>query len=182
MKKFKFLIVFVLGIVISLLSSNIAFAESKNEDNNSVGEIIQIAVVDEELAKKQEEVEDIVYNKNSKEIQEKGFVVLSTGMVNKFVELRIEPYNEENAEYLYSVLGRDMVKVVGGEQAEVINAEEGSETTEFNITSSEDSIQNAETYTENNNEKKSNIYITLVLILAISVFSAITILLSRKKS
>ena len=181
MKKFKFLIVFILGIGISLLSSNTVFAEL-NEENKSVDEIIQIAVVDEELAKKQEEIEDIVYNKNSKEIQEKGFTVLSTGMVDKSVELRIEPYNDENAEYLYSILGRDKIRVVGGEHAELISSDQDSETTEFNITSNEDTVEDAELYTENNDGDKLNLYIILVSILAISVLSGITILISKKKS
>ena len=47
-------------------------------------------------------------------------------MVNKFVEVRIEPYNEENAEYLYSILGRDMVNVVDGKEAALLETDEVS--------------------------------------------------------
>lgn len=126
MKKIKILRALILGIGITVLSSNVTFAET-NQDNKTVDQIIEIAVVDENLAKKQEEIDYIVFNKNSKEIEEKGFTVVSTGMVNKFVEVRIEPYNEENAEYLYSILGREMVNIVNGEQAALLGTDEVSQ-------------------------------------------------------
>lgn len=125
MKKIKILRALILGIGITVLSSNVTFAET-NQDNKTVDQIIEIAVVDEDLAKKQEEIDQIVFDKNSKEIEEKGFTVVSTGMVNKFVEVRIEPYNEENAEYLYSILGRDMVNVVDGKEAALLETDEVS--------------------------------------------------------
>lgn len=125
MKKTKILRALILGIGITILSSNVTFAET-NQDNKTVDQIIEIAVVDEDLAKKQEEIDHIVFDTNSKEIKEKGFTVVSTGMINKFVEARIEPYNEENAEYLYSILGRDMVNVVDGKEAALLGTDEVS--------------------------------------------------------
>lgn len=184
MKKFKILGAFILGIGITVLSSNVVFAE-KNEDNKSVDQIIQIAVVDENLAKKQEEIDYIVFNENSKEIEEKGFTVVSTGMVDKFVEVRIEPYNEENAEYLYNILGRDMVKVVDAEQAELLDSDADSPDATFNITSSDEVVHDADLYIENDvNEKdeKSNGFITPLLILAVSALGGVAILASRKNS
>lgn len=125
MKKINILRALIFGIGITVLSSNVVFAET-NQDNKNAYQTIEIAVVDENLAKKQEEIDYIVFNKNSKEIEEKGFTVVSTGMVNKFVEVRIEPYNEENAEYLYSILGRDMVNVVDGKEAALLETDEVS--------------------------------------------------------
>ena len=52
MKKFKIIRAIILGIVITVLSSNVAFAETA-EDNKSGDQIMQIAVVDENLVKKQ---------------------------------------------------------------------------------------------------------------------------------
>ncbi|MDU5107028.1 hypothetical protein [Clostridium sp.] len=125
MKRINILRALIFGIGITVLSSNVVFAET-NRDNKNAYQTIEIAVVDENLAKKQEEIDYIVFNKNSKEIEEKGFTVVSTGMVNKFVEVRIEPYNEENAEYLYSILGRDMVNVVDGKEAALLETDEVS--------------------------------------------------------
>lgn len=178
MKKFKTLRALIWGIGITVLLSNVAFAET-NEDNKSVDKISQIAVVDEELAKKQEEIDYTVFNKKSKEIEEKGFTVVSTGMVDKFIEVRIEPYNEENAEYLYNILGRDMVKVVDGEQAELLNSDSDSPDAELNITSSEEVVHDAELYTEN--DEKSNGFITPLLILSVVALGGVAILVSRKK-
>ena len=88
MKKFKIIRAIILGIVITVLSSNVAFAETA-EDNKSGDQIMQIAVVDENLVKKQEEIDEIIFNNNSKEIIDKGFNVISTSIVGSFVEVRI---------------------------------------------------------------------------------------------
>ncbi|MHB8072735.1 MAG: hypothetical protein ACYDGZ_03015 [Desulfosporosinus fructosivorans] len=39
-----------------------------------------------------------------------------TGPISNFLEIGIESYNETNAEYLYKIFGKDMVKVVQGQQ------------------------------------------------------------------
>ncbi|WP_050753130.1 hypothetical protein [Pseudobacteroides cellulosolvens] len=41
----------------------------------------------------------------------------STAPVGNYVEIGITPYNEANAEYLYNAFGKDMVKVIEGQQA-----------------------------------------------------------------
>lgn len=184
MKKIKILRAFMFGIVITLLSSNVSLAEV-NQDNKTVDKIIEIAVVDEDLAKKQEEIDQIVFDKNSSEIEEKGFTVVSTGMVNKFVEVRIEPYNEENAEYLYNILGRDMVKVVDGEKATLTDSDADSPDAQFSITSSEEVDHDDELYNDNEvkeNKEKSNGFIAPLLILAVATIGGVAILVSRRKS
>jgi hypothetical protein len=58
--------------------------------------------------------------------------------MDTYVEIGIASYTDEKAEYLYGIFGRDMVKVVEGEQAyplegqieespEVISAEDNAE-------------------------------------------------------
>lgn len=183
MKKFKIIRAIILGIVITVVSSNVAFAETA-EDNKSGDQIMQIAVVDESLVKKQEEIDEIIFNNNSKEIIDKGFNVISTSIVGSFVEVRIEPYNEENAEHLYNILGRDMINVVEGEQAIPIANEDSSTDAEFKITSSEDNVQDAELYTSNDikvNEDKYSGFIVLGLVLAVGALGGVAILSRKRK-
>ena len=183
MKKFKIIRAIILGIVITVLSSNVAFAETA-EDNKSGDQIMQIAVVDENLVKKQEEIDEIIFNNNSKEIIDKGFTVISTSIVGSFVEVRIEPYNEEHAEHLYNILGRDMINVVEGEQAIPIANEDSNTDAEFKITSSEDSAQDAELYTSNDikvNDDKYNGFIMIGLVLAVGALGGVVILSRKRK-
>ena len=183
MKKFKIIRAIILGIVITVVSSNVAFAETA-EDNKSGDQIMQIAVVDESLVKKQEEIDEIIFNNNSKEIIDKGFNVISTSIVGSFVEVRIEPYNEENAEHLYNILGRDMINVVEGEQAIPIANEDSNTDAEFKITSSEDNVQDAELYTSNDikvNEDKYSGFIVLGLVLAVGALGGVVILSRKRK-
>lgn len=183
MKKFKIIRAIILGIVITVLSSNVAFAETA-EDNKSGDQIMQITVVDENLVKKQEEIDEIIFNNNSKEIIDKGFNVISTSIVGSFVEVRIEPYNEENAEHLYNILGRDMINVVEGEQAIPIANEDSNTDAEFKITSSEDSAQDAELYTSNDikvNDDKYNGFIMIGLVLAVGALGGVVILSRKRK-
>lgn len=183
MKKFKIIRAIILGIVITVLSSNVAFAETA-EDNKSGDQIMQITVVDENLVKKQEEIDEIIFNNNSKEIIDKGFNVISTSIVGSFVEVRIEPYNEENAEHLYNILGRDMINVVEGEQSIPIANEDSNTDAEFKITSSEDSAQDAELYTSNDikvNDDKYNGFIMIGLVLAVGALGGVVILSRKRK-
>lgn len=70
-----------------------------------------------EILKKQREVDQYVFEQHRDEIAQKGFVVTHTGPQGSYVEIGIEPYSENNAEYLYKLFGKDKVKVVQGQQA-----------------------------------------------------------------
>jgi hypothetical protein len=43
--------------------------------------------------------------------------VTHTGPQNDYVEIGITPYNDANANYLYGIFGKDMVKIVEGQPA-----------------------------------------------------------------
>ena len=57
-----------------------------------------------------------------KDIEEKGFTVSHTVPTEEYVEIGITPYTEENAQYLYSIFGKEQVKVVEGELAELYDS------------------------------------------------------------
>lgn len=84
---------------------------------------IQIESVKEETPqdKKQLEIDRYVFADHVKEIADKGITVTNTGVVGDVVEVGITPYSEESANYLYEIFGKDLVKVVEGQQATTLD-------------------------------------------------------------
>lgn len=72
--------------------------------------------VSEEITNLQIEIDRYLFTKHSEDISKRGFKVTHTVPTEEYVEIGIEPYSEENAEYLYSLFGKDKIKVVEGEQ------------------------------------------------------------------
>lgn len=72
---------------------------------------------------KQREIDQYVFEQHKQEIEAKGFTVTHTGPMDAYVEVGITPYTQENADYLYGIFGRDMVKVVEGQQAVLLAAD-----------------------------------------------------------
>ncbi|QGU95941.1 hypothetical protein GOM49_13325 [Clostridium bovifaecis] len=113
---------FVLGMCLTSVISTAALAGTISKDVYT----IQIESVDNgnQLFEKQKEIDEYVFQKHVKEIEEKGFTVTHTAPLENYVEIGITPYSKDNAEYLYGVFGSDSVKVVEGQQAVLLN--EGS--------------------------------------------------------
>lgn len=84
---------------------------------------IQIESVKQETPqdKKQLEIDRYVFADHVKEMADKGITVTNTGVVGDYVEVGITPYTEENANYLYGIFGKDLIKVVEGQQAVALN-------------------------------------------------------------
>jgi len=80
---------------------------------------IQIEQVgyDEALIQKQSEIDRYIFEENKKNFEDKGITVTNTGIISDYVEVGITPFNEENANYIYELFGKDSVKVVEGIQA-----------------------------------------------------------------
>jgi len=76
-------------------------------------------MISEELLRKQSEIDQYLFEDHIEEITKKGFNVTHTGPFDAYVEIGITPYNEENANYLYSIFGEDEIKVVEGLEAEL---------------------------------------------------------------
>lgn len=74
------------------------------------------------LADKQGEIDKYVFEQHAKDFADKGITVTNTGVVGDAVEVGILPYNQANADYLYGIFGKDMVKVVEGIEASTLAA------------------------------------------------------------
>jgi len=73
------------------------------------------------LLDKQSEIDKYVFEKHAKDIEEKGFKVTHTGQAKGYVEVGITPFNKKNADYIYSLFGKELVKVVEGQQAQLMD-------------------------------------------------------------
>jgi hypothetical protein len=110
------------------VSSDIQPAEPAGGGTNgssgvSVGSVgsaepaLAVNPVSEAMYLKQSEIDKYLFEEHKDEIAAKGFTVTNTSSTNEYVEIGISPFNEESAEYLYQVLGKDQIKVVEGIQA-----------------------------------------------------------------
>ena len=99
---------FALGLCLSMLFTGAAFART----GGGTGE-----KKTDPLLKKQAEIDQYVFVDHTEDIKKAGFEIVYTGVADTFVEIGIVPYNDENANYLYKVFGKDIVKVVESEEA-----------------------------------------------------------------
>ncbi len=164
----------ILGVCIAMFSAG---AVSANPDDSQMS-IVQVrgSGIDSELLDKQSEIDRYVFEEHRDEIEQKGITVTHTGPMDNYVEIGITPYTEENAEFLYKAFGKEKVKVVEGQQAEIMNLGVGVE-----------SGNNAELYAANSApidaNKASGMSLTVVILiggfLAVAVGSFVV--LSRKR-
>ncbi|TCT15399.1 hypothetical protein EDC18_103104 [Natranaerovirga pectinivora] len=70
--------------------------------------------IDESILQRQRELDIVLFKEKSEDISKQGFMVTHTGPFDNYVEVGITPFTEENAKYIYSIIGNDKVKVVEG--------------------------------------------------------------------
>lgn len=141
MLKSKFARVFVLSVCLSLFSAaaaNAAVSEggqpgAADGGGNAGTTMMSVepsmpvsspVIISEDILKKQKEIDTYLFKEHSKEIEEKGITVTYTVPYEKHVEIGIMPMNNENAEYLYGIFGKDGVKVVEGQLISVMGIPE----------------------------------------------------------
>jgi hypothetical protein len=78
-------------------------------------------VTNDALLQKQSEIDSYVFEKHADELEKQGIHVTNTGAVGNVVEIGITDYTDEKANYLYGIFGKDLVKVVEGQQAVPLN-------------------------------------------------------------
>jgi hypothetical protein len=74
------------------------------------------------LLQKQNEIDAYVFEQHKDELAKQGIQVTNTGPVGDKVEVGILDYTDEKADYLYNLFGTDLVKVVEGQQAVLLDA------------------------------------------------------------
>jgi hypothetical protein len=110
--KTKVISALLLGACLTFsLPANTAFAATGDDEQVTI-QIESISPVDEAIYNKQVEIDQYLFKEHAKDIEEKGFKVLTTGVANGKVEVGITPYSEENADYLYGLFGKDMVTII----------------------------------------------------------------------
>ncbi len=139
MIKSKFAKAFILSICLSVFSAaavNAAVSEGGQtgafQGSGSVGitvapgnpdqAVSTSAAVNEEILKKQNEIDLYLFKEHQKEIEQKGISVTYTAPMDSYVEIGIMPLNDENAEYLYGIFGKDKIKVVDGQKVIAMTA------------------------------------------------------------
>ena len=152
MIKPKLFIAFIAIICLALLSSGTALAAGVGRDTPAYQEMQlidmgldtpvsdltpedravdigwrQLGYPSEESYHKHREINKYVFEDYAEEIRLQGFGVTHTGPRDGFIEIGITPYSEEYANYLYRILGSDMVKVVEGQQAVTLPLATGRE-------------------------------------------------------
>ena len=114
--KMKLVKAIMLGLCLSALSTNVAFAQMTGETTPAsvgAGQSAEMNI----LYEKQSEIDRYLFDDHAKEIEEKGIFVNYTGVADNLIEIGISPYTEENANYLYDIFGKDVVKVVEFDQS-----------------------------------------------------------------
>jgi hypothetical protein len=116
--------VMMIGFCFTALWTGAAYAET-GASNGQQSVLSQETGISDVLLQKQQEIDKYVFEQHADELVNKGITVTNTGPVGDVVEIGITPYNEANADYLYGIFGKEMVKVVEGQQAVTLGS--GSE-------------------------------------------------------
>lgn len=115
MIKTKLFKAIVIGFCISALSTGMAFAQESVISTPVKGEQLSDAQI--ALYAKQKEIDQYLLVDHTKEIADKGIEINYTAVTDTYVEIGISPFNDDNANYLYDIFGKDIVKVVEFDQS-----------------------------------------------------------------
>ena len=126
MLKFKITKTLILGICLTLASSGGVYASTMVAPDTPVSSPAYVGQeYDAAILKLQSEIDQFVFAQHRGEFTDKGFSVTHTGPMGDYVEIGIQPYSEENAEYLYAKFGKEKVKIVEGQFASALAAVTG---------------------------------------------------------
>jgi hypothetical protein len=87
----------------------------------SAEEVTLQAKSNDALLQKQSEIDAYVFEQHKDELAKQGIQVTNTGAVGDKVEVGILDYTDKKADYLYNLFGTELVKVVEGQQAVLLD-------------------------------------------------------------
>ena len=129
MRKMNLLKVAMLAMTITLLYGGTAkAAETEAPDTTASSEILYTTSVSvdnpqvKEMMQKQLEVDKTLFEDKVKDLEDKGITVTYTAPLETAVEVAIIPFNTENENFVYDLLGKDNISVVEGVAPELIYA------------------------------------------------------------
>jgi hypothetical protein len=105
----------MLGLCMATLTTGSAYATLAEDTTPSASE--EVSDQTNALYAKQGEIDKLLFEANAKEIERLGFMVNYTSMVEDYIEIGISPYNDDNANYIYELVGKDGVKVIEFDQS-----------------------------------------------------------------
>lgn len=199
MIQMKFAKTLILGVCLSIGSSGAVYAsasdarlivtqdqttELKTTEKSSLETAVSspsLSTPEEEndILQKQSEIDQYLFVQHREEISQKGFMVTHTGPMDNYVEIGIEPYNDDNAEYLYKLFGRDKVKVVQGQQATTLELGAARDGVEY-ATDLKASVTVASDENRENVAGRTSLPLMVVYMLgAVTVLGALALALKR---
>lgn len=137
---------------------------------------------DNSLVKRQDEVNKVLFEDKSSDLESKGISIMHTTPVEDYIEVGILPYNDENVKYIYSLTGEDKVKVVEGKEPELM-ATSGI-ATDGEMTATEEGNVKTVSVTDTtagNKEKESENILPIAGVAAVAVIIGGAVVISQKK-
>lgn len=118
MARAKLMKAILMGLCISAFTTGIAYAQSIEGAGASAAYYGEVSAELQALIDRQAEVDKVLFKEELyKKLEEKGIKVFYTGINVDVIEIAIAPYSDENAAYLYDILGKEDIKVVAGEES-----------------------------------------------------------------
>lgn len=97
-----------------------ATGEAVAPDTAAADAPVSSQLPDQNIVARQDEVNKTLFEDKTAELEGKGISIMYTTPIDDYIEVGIQPYNKENAEFIYSLTGEDMVKVVEGQEPELM--------------------------------------------------------------
>ncbi|MDF2485345.1 MAG: hypothetical protein K0R46_1513 [Herbinix sp.] len=104
----------MLGLFMATLSTGSAYATLAETTPASAGVTSEQSAA---LTERQAEIDKLLFEDKAGEIEKLGFMVNYTGVVEDYVEIGISPFSDENANFIYDLVGKDGVKVIEFDQS-----------------------------------------------------------------